>query len=658
MECLDEDTVLALADGLPSGRERERIDRHVDGCPRCRELLADVMRLETPAGEAAATAVRIGTAIDHYALRRWLGSGTTAAVYAAFDNKLEREVALKLFHADEAGDAAGKLASSEAQALARLHHPHVLTVHAVGTYDGRPYLVTELIDGVSLRQWVVDRRPPWRRLLRTLIEAGEGLAAAHDAGVVHRDFKPDNVIIAQDARPIVVDFGFARLREQTIADVAGTPAYMAPEQLAGRADAKSDQFAFARVASEALGSSWGAQPRGVPRGVRRALRRGFADAPDERFPDLRALLAALARATRRRRLAMAATFAAVGVSVAATIGYAVADPRPELERAVRATQDGLDPWRALEMLALARAALESGQPALAAVHTKSAETILARVDDAAPQMRADLHNTRGKVAYSEGEFEAALHHAEQAIAICRESGDPCLSKARFNAGSILQSMGREREALAVFEAARVEMTNELGADHADVGRVWHSIGAAHNALGAGERALAAYDHALAILEPSLGVRHVDTLKAIFGRGNALLGLGRVEDALASYETCVAALGGDQPPPLLVFCLDSQAKAYAELGRMREAGNVWRRAYGLVQSRSFAKQPIRATIPFSLAGVDLAEGDRTSALALMLDARTAAAAAQWDATALQKDIEAWLAANASDRSASEPPRRSR
>jgi tetratricopeptide (TPR) repeat protein len=606
---------------------------------------------------------------------------------------------------------------------------------------------------------------------------------------------------------------------------------MAPEQRTGHADARSDQYAFARVALEALGGGFESRRRRMPRGLRGALGRASSADPTERFPDMHGLLAALARAQRRRRVAAAAIAVVSSSAVAAALGQAWADPglhvcttaatpealwraavdrgaparvwphdspgaraqahaaserfvaawssaaaevcvhadadadavveiasclevaradfgrllespaaadpvdflthlqaldrpaacvdapgatRPapsqdeiasvrrliaevdrldadgdpqaaielaaiavdearelgfapllvraelargtlladhgqgkaELEHAVRsATELGLDPLRAKGLLALASAALGSGEPELAAAHTQEAEAIVARLGDSASELQIDLYGMKGRLAYGEGAYEDALRHAERAIAICRERVDPRLSKAQFNAGSILQGLGREREALAVFEAARDEMMGELGPDHADVGRAWHSIGAAHNALGEAEAAMPAYDQALRILAQSLGEDHVDTLKAVFGRGNALLQLGRVEEALVSYDACVTAIGRDeQPPALLVFCLDSQAKAHAELGRTREAGNLWRRAYGLAQSRSFAKLPIRATIPFSLAQVDLAEGDPAGARLLMRDAEAAAREAQWDATSLRADIDAWFAAH--------------
>ncbi len=331
--------------------------------------MAEVGRDERPPGS--------GETIGKYRLDRVIGAGGMGIVWAAFDPDLERAVAIKLLRAGGAEATLRSRLLREARAMARLKHPNVLTVYEVGTDQGRDYIAMELVDGESLDLWLAQR-PPREQVMAALLAAGEGLAAAHEAGLVHRDFKPHNVLRSKGGHVYVTDFGLARgsieegVEVEHIAVAAlpdrgtprrpldslldspltqtgvliGTPAYMAPEQFAGHApDARSDQFAFAVTAWEAL---TGARPFGgttlaelesaaargpgdlaapeVPAAVRAVLARGLDPSPAARWPDLPALLRALAeastagssRAGRRRRRWIAA-----GVIVAASIGASI-----------------------------------------------------------------------------------------------------------------------------------------------------------------------------------------------------------------------------------------------------------------------------------------------------------------------------------------------
>jgi tRNA A-37 threonylcarbamoyl transferase component Bud32 len=241
------------------------------------------------------------TRLGRFELLRPLGAGGMGEVYAAHDPLLGRDVAVKLLHARSA--VARELLLREGQGLARLSHPNVVPVYDLGEHDGRVYLAMELVDGVTLRTWQEGQPTDWRVRLPPLLDAARGLAAAHAYGIVHRDFKPENVLVGEDGRVRVVDFGLARThgraREVGAGLYFGTPAYMAPEQRQGAAaDARSDQYAFCVTAHECLfGQRPGASPTTtieLPARLAAALRRGLADDPAARFPSMHALIAELA----------------------------------------------------------------------------------------------------------------------------------------------------------------------------------------------------------------------------------------------------------------------------------------------------------------------------------------------------------------------------
>jgi tetratricopeptide (TPR) repeat protein len=279
-------------------------------------------QLEAQLFEREAAPVRIG----RFEVLQRLGAGGMGVVWAAHDPQLDRRVAIKLLRAGVGVPTEALL--REARALARLSHAHVVAVFEVGTVDDAVFLAMEYLDGGTLADWL--RAHPLRgrgdvaRVLAPLLAAGRGLVAAHEAGLVHHDFKPANVLRGLDGRVKVADFGLARARVDDTAQpgggataaVGGTPAYMAPEQFAGEADARSDQFAFCVAVWEALagrrphettaadrGTNLPEPPREirVPSGIWRALQRGLAGRPEDRWPTMAALLDALDAALRRGR---------------------------------------------------------------------------------------------------------------------------------------------------------------------------------------------------------------------------------------------------------------------------------------------------------------------------------------------------------------------
>jgi serine/threonine protein kinase len=274
--------------------------------------------------------------IDRYRILGCIGQGGMGIVYAARDERLGRTVALKLLRPElsRTHERHGGLAA-EAQSLAKLSHPNVVAVFDVGEHDGQVFVAMEYVEGQSLRRWLETPRT-LAQILDVYVAAGEGLAAAHRAGLVHRDFKPDNVLVGSDGRPRILDFGLARAPDHagneqppSFADDAeatatsmsrhgvllGTPAYMAPEQHLGeRADARSDQFGFCvalyqaiyralpfpaedlRTLSLAIVTGRHTPPPmvpGVPERLRRLVVRGLSVNPEVRHPDMDTLLAEL-----------------------------------------------------------------------------------------------------------------------------------------------------------------------------------------------------------------------------------------------------------------------------------------------------------------------------------------------------------------------------
>jgi tetratricopeptide (TPR) repeat protein len=292
-----------------------------------------------------------GSLVGRYLVLGPLGSGGMGVVYAAYDPELDRRVALKLVHPRRAGAArADEGLLREARAVARLSHPNVVHIHDVGEARGRCFIAMELVDGGDLGQWLATARG-WRAVVGVFAAAGRGLAAAHAAGLVHRDFKPANVRVGRDGRVVVLDFGLARAAGEGDAGVAGTPRYMAPEtHRGGEATASADQYAycvalaealqgappFADASAAALEAAKSAGPRlsprfAGPRWLRAIVLRGLDPAPARRFPDMPALLDALEGAPRSRR-ARAAAAAAVLVGAAAAVLLRAPAPAPALCR--------------------------------------------------------------------------------------------------------------------------------------------------------------------------------------------------------------------------------------------------------------------------------------------------------------------------------------
>ncbi|MBA3397705.1 MAG: protein kinase, partial [Deltaproteobacteria bacterium] len=313
--CPPAETLLSFAAGNLSDDANASVETHIDACASCRATLSSLAKGSVPAGS-----------FGRYKLETVLGSGGMGIVYRAWDPQLARPVAIKVVR--QAGNDAALRARlvREAQSLARLSHPNVCHVYDVGTDGDEVWVAMELIDGTTLRAWAAGH-PAQHELLDILLGAAEGIAAAHASGLIHRDIKPENVLVTRSGRPVVTDFGLARVdlpidpigstvsgsadpQLTATGAIAGTPAYLAPEQLTGDTlDARVDQFAWATMAWELLTGvrpfpiiaavrldairAGLTLPASLPRPVATALARALALAPRDRFPSMRELIDAI-----------------------------------------------------------------------------------------------------------------------------------------------------------------------------------------------------------------------------------------------------------------------------------------------------------------------------------------------------------------------------
>jgi tetratricopeptide (TPR) repeat protein len=434
-------TLIQACDGLLDGAETPwRALLHVlyrleanagDGAPLEDTLLHRGPPPSPPPQLPAASLAR-GSMLSRYLVLDLLGRGGWGEVYSAFDPELDRKIAIKVMRpetAAETRDTEGRARLlREAQAMARLQHPNVIAVHDVGLLppsagvrDERLFIAMELVDGVTLRQWLEDAPRTWRQLLDMFIQAGRGLAAAHAAGLIHRDFKPDNVLVGKDGRARVLDFGLVRsegvsegseatpeatieatleaaLRAGAIESplstpltrtgaLMGTPMYMSPEQMTGgHTDARTDQFSFCVALYRALygvhpfaGDSMQrmlvevhsariqapARDRGVPSWLRPLVTRGLKLQAGERFASMDALLAALAHDPRVARRRWLVTGGVIALVAAGSAGVTVLQrERRALCQGGAARLDGV--WDDARRRAVEQAFVATGRPYAAA----------------------------------------------------------------------------------------------------------------------------------------------------------------------------------------------------------------------------------------------------------------------------------------------------
>ncbi len=384
VECLDDNVVSEFVSGSLAATVLAKVEGHLAGCRDCRTLVAAMAQdaaadsnIETVPHEKLSPSqvthlpkrtYSVGDKVGRYLVLSTLGTGGMGVVLAAYDPHLDRKVALKLLRSglQLATKDAQKRLRREAQAIAQLSHPNVVAVYDVGaTEDDDLYIAMEFVEGDTLTTWLKKYPRTWREIVDVFLQAGKGLVAAHSTGLLHRDFKPDNVLVGGDGRVRVTDFGLARsfmvdpesgrgptpILANTLSSsltatgtVLGTPRYMPPEQLTGPdIDARADQFSFCVALYEALygvhplpgatsvsmhekGDKALPPPEGIkiPVTIGRAVLRGLERDRVKRWPTMALLMSELVPpapkfSTRWVAAALGAVVVA-GVATAAVVG--------------------------------------------------------------------------------------------------------------------------------------------------------------------------------------------------------------------------------------------------------------------------------------------------------------------------------------------------
>lgn len=631
-----------MVQGNLGGERLAGLDVHLDSCDLCRSAVVLLARAAqsggaptTQSGDARTArrpaldddlAPAPGTSVGRFVVIDTIGRGAMGVVLRARDPELDRNVAIKLLRADHEGDPAEARARlvREAQAMARLSHPNVVAVYEVGTWQDTVFLSMELVEGPTLRAWIGDPTRPARDIravLEVFLQAGEGLAAAHAAGLVHRDFKPDNVVVGADGRARVTDFGLAGVgapADATSADAArdaepvtapaltrtgalmGTPAYMAPEQLAGRpADARSDQFAFAVALHEALhgvrpfagrtlgelrraiGSGVLNEPRrgSIPRAIAAAIRRATSADPHRRFTGMRELLAAVReRPSPRRGIFAAAGAAAVVVAGVAMAFAAGSETEPSCSEGATVARS----FAGAGAISAIRRAIGSGESAEAI-----ARTVTTRIERWSGRF-ADAHDTACRATrIDRTQSEAAL-----------DARMACLRRQRVDAEAILAELARPSARLRVSAADLVSLLPDVSAC-ADV-----------DSLAAGAPM------------PSSPERraHVESIRSRIAAVRAAVGAARSAPGVESARELVRDADSTRYPPVAVEARLVLAAALRAVGRAADAEPVAREALFAAEANRDDVGAARAWL--TLVGIEGERGRYEEAARLAEHARAA------------------------------------
>ncbi len=605
MACLPTERLRAWAAGAPPA-DAEADRAHLETCARCRATLAlsRTMTLEQTALAPAppvSKQLRRGQTVARYVILDVLGAGGMGIVYAAYDPELDRKVALKILHEVDGVESSQTIdrLKREAQAMARLRHPHLIDVYDVGTQPGELFVAMALVDGGTLTAWLRERPRSWREIVAVYRQAGAGLAAAHDAGLVHRDFKPDNVLVSRTGEVVVTDFGLARAlgtlepatsipatpgsgrRPQMLETpltatgaLVGTPIYMAPELFHGAvADARADVYSFSAALFEAL---FGKRPFSAntleelreaiaagrpvvpdrsrcPGWLLKVVLRGLAIEPAERYPSMRDMLADLSRDPRAswRRLALVAgalaTIAAVVLAQQTLSGR-----RGQLCQGADRKLAGV--WDAARKAEVARAFLASGRPnaqgalrnATTALdrfasewtraHTEACEATRLRGEQSEEMLDLRMACLSARLA-EQGTLADLFAHADASVVDRATSAASALDPPSSCAAERLLASGQRLPAAGPARERARAVDEDIARAKAHLGAGKHKVGAD---LAAG--ALAAAEHAH-LAGAAAEARYWTSISSFqLGRlDEAVAGLGRTSaEAVAAGRDDVAA----------------------------------------------------------------------------------------------------------------------
>ncbi len=529
--------------------------------------------------------------ISRYVLVEEVGAGAMGAVYKAHDPDLGRMVAIKLVHAGSSGARSTRLLR-EAQAIAQVAHPNIVAIHDVGVVGDQVFLTMELVDGQRLRDWMTAGPRTMREVVDVFAQAGRGLAAAHDAGLVHRDFKPENVLIGTDGRVRVVDFGLVRWAEgddaPTTGEAAvlaldtsltpvgasvGTPRYMSPEQVKAKpVGPAADQFSFCVCLYEALagqrpffGDSMAALMLAVtsgeirpwpasctaPRWLRALVIRGLAREPAQRWPSMHALVDELTRGREGDRRAALDGSASMDPMLAAFpppddlfVARRVEELRGQLEKA----------WALKSRGALA--------PALRIVAETGPE--IERLGYR--PLRAALLYLRGNLQYRTGDAVAARATLLEGAREAARAGDDwqVANAWTFLVLVVGLGLGRFDEAEGVFAAAEVAL-ERVGENASLRSRLLNNWGACLLARGRALDAAASFARAVELDTITHGAGHGFVAVSLLHLAEALIAAQRLADAAVHLERAVAVCQPDRltPSPTRLRC-------FGLVGRLRIA----------------------------------------------------------------------------------------
>ena len=648
--CLTENTVVdALQGGLAA---RAQLEAHLDQCDRCRrlvEMLTTGMGGDTAAAGSTEGSVpdearlpsrlpEPGTCVGRYRIQRLIGAGGMGVVYSARDPELDRDVAIKLIR-PELGAASGTVEQRlvrESRAMAQLAHPNVLAVHDVGRFEGQVFIAMELAAGGTLSEWLAAERRGWREIVERFCLAGRGLRAAHETGLVHRDFKPENVLLTADGGVRVADFGLVwsgEMREDAAPiDTSGaepigfmtrtgarlgTPLYMAPEQHeGGKVGPAADQFAFAVALHDALyrvhpfaASTYPELVRAiksgrvrdvpgsseVPSGLRDVVLRALRVEPEDRWPSMGAMLDALERqvaagarvvepsdpqareqsAGLRGRLDQARALGQAGK-------YAEALP---LVRAIvaEAAALGHGPILAEAMYRQGTIEVDSGDARAGERSLSEAAVAAARAHDdgLAALIWSDMLVVVGHREGRSSEAQLLRPAAEAALA---RAGDDPLVQARFlnSLGIVMWDHGRLADARESFERAAVLYRDALGPGDPEVAKVHNNLGCMLTTLGVYDEAREHHELARTIWERTLGPQHPHSAFCLNNMGELACEEGRHDEAAALHLRALAireaALRPDHPH--VALSLHNLGLVRHRQGRHGEARELHERALAM------------------------------------------------------------------------------